>query len=119
MTRNSTGNCGLSSLTVSPSRELVINRKKTGELFWAQPTITSMRDESGHPTHFVSVSQDITELRKKQEQEFQLQLACDVQQRFYAAAPVVSGFDIGGSAHPADETGGDYFDFIFMRMVRF
>ena len=93
---------------------MVINRKKTGELYWAQQTITSMRDETGRLTHFVSVSQDITELRKKQEQEFQLQLARDVQQRFYAAAPVVPGFDIGGSAHPADETGGDYFDFIFM-----
>ena len=91
---------------------MVINRKKTGELYWAQQTITSMRDESGHLTHFVSVSQDITELRKKQEQEFQLQLARDVQQRFYAAAPVIPGFDVGASAHPADETGGDYFDFI-------
>ena len=91
---------------------MVINRKKTGELYWAQQTITSIRDESGHSTHFVSVSQDITELRKKQEQEFQLQLARDVQQRFYAAPPVISGFDIGASAHPADETGGDYFDFI-------
>jgi PAS domain S-box-containing protein len=93
---------------------MVINRKKTGELFWAQQTITSMRDESGRLTHFVSVSQDITELRKKQEQEFQLQLARDVQQRFYATAPLIAGFDIGGSAHPADETGGDYFDFISM-----
>jgi hypothetical protein len=61
---------------------------------------------------------DITELRKKQEQEFQLQLARDVQQRFYAAAPVISGFDIAGSAHPADETGGDYFDFIPMPQNR-
>ncbi len=94
---------------------MVINRKKTGELYWAQQTITSMRDESGHLTHFVSVSQDITELRKKQEQEFQLQLARDVQQRFYAPPPVISGFDIGASAHPADETGGDYFDFISMQ----
>jgi PAS domain S-box-containing protein len=97
-----------------PFKGMVINRKKTGELYWAQQTITSMRDESGHLTHFVSVSQDITELRKKQEQEFQLQLARDVQQRFYATAPTVSGFDIGASAHPADETGGDYFDFISM-----
>ena len=97
-----------------PFKGMVINRKKTGELYWAQQTITSMRDESGHLTHFVSVSQDITEIRKKQEQEFQLQLARDVQQRFYAAPPVVSGFDIGASAHPADETGGDYFDFIPM-----
>jgi PAS domain S-box-containing protein len=97
-----------------PFKGMVINRKKTGELYWAQQTITSMRDEGGYLTHFVSVSQDITELRKKQEQEFQLQLARDVQQRFYAAAPVVAGFDIGASAHPADETGGDYFDFISM-----
>jgi PAS domain S-box-containing protein len=56
-------------------KAMVINRKKTGELFWAQQTITSIPDESRHLTHFVSVSQDITELRKKQEQEFQLQLA--------------------------------------------
>ena len=97
-----------------PFKGMVINRKKTGELYWAQQTITSMRDESGHLTHFVSVSQDITELRKKQEQEFQLQLARDVQQRFYADAPVIANFDIAGSAHPADETGGDYFDFISM-----
>ena len=93
---------------------MVINRKKTGELYWAQQTITPMRDESGQLTHFVSVSQDITELRKKQEQQFQLQLARDIQQRFYAAPPTVPEFDIGASAHPADETGGDYFDFIAM-----
>jgi sigma-B regulation protein RsbU (phosphoserine phosphatase) len=97
-----------------PFKGMVINRKKTGELYWAQQTITSMRDKSGSLTHFVSVSQDITELRQKQEQEFQLQLARDVQQRLYAPPPVVSGFDIGASAHPADETGGDYFDFISM-----
>ncbi len=97
-----------------PFKGMVINRKKNGELYWAQQTITSMRDEAGHLTHFVSVSQDITKLRKKQEQEFQLQLARDVQQRFYATAPVIPGFDIGASAHPADETGGDYFDFIPM-----
>lgn len=60
------------------------------------------------------MSQDITDLRKKQEQEFQLQLARDVQQRFFTAPPKLSGFDIGASAHPADETGGDYFDFIPM-----
>src|ERR1700686_2766579 len=97
-----------------PFNGMVINRKKTGKLYWAQQSITSLRDETGQLTHFISVSQDITELRKKQEQEFQLQLARDVQQRFYAAAPVLSGFDIGASAHPAAETGGDYFDFISM-----
>jgi PAS domain S-box-containing protein len=97
-----------------PFKGMVINRKKTGELYWTQQTITSMRDEGGYLTHFVSVSQDITELRKKQEQEFQLQLARAVQQRFYTTPPCISGFDIGASVHPADETGGDYFDFVPM-----
>jgi PAS domain S-box-containing protein len=93
---------------------MVINRKRNGELYWAQQTITGMRSANGNLTNFVSVSQNITESRKTREQEFQLQLARDVQQRFYAATPVLSGFDIGASAHPADETGGDYFDFIFL-----
>jgi len=93
---------------------MIINRKKTGELYWTQQTITAMRDEVGSLTHFVSVSQNITELRKQQEQEFQLKLAKAVQQRFYTEPPVLPGFDIGASAHPADETGGDYFDFLPM-----
>jgi sigma-B regulation protein RsbU (phosphoserine phosphatase) len=97
-----------------PFKGMIINRKKTGDLYWVQQTITCMRDRSGHLIHFVAVSQDITELRKKQEQEFQLNLARTVQQRLCAAPPVVPGFDIGASAHPADETGGDYFDFISM-----
>jgi phosphoserine phosphatase RsbU/P len=33
---------------------------------------------------------------------------------FMAIPPVVSGLDIGAPAHPADATGGDYFDFITM-----
>jgi PAS domain S-box-containing protein len=97
-----------------PFKGMIINRKKTGELYWVQQTITSILGDSGHRAYFVSVSQDVTEVRKKQEQEFQLQLAHDVQQHFYAIPPVVPGFDIGASAHPADATGGDYFDFISM-----
>jgi phosphoserine phosphatase RsbU/P len=95
-----------------PSRGMVINRRKTGELYWSQQTITPMQDEAGRLSHFVSVSRDITVLKKKEEQEFQLQLARDVQRRFYAPPPTVPGFDIGAASHPAYETGGDYFDFI-------
>src|SRR5580698_1113698 len=97
-----------------PSRGMVINRRKTGELYGSQQTITPMPDESGRMTHFVSVSRDITVLKKKEEQEFQLQLARDVQRRFYAPPPSVPGFDIGAASHPVYETGGDYFDFITM-----
>jgi PAS domain S-box-containing protein len=97
-----------------PFRETLVNRKKTGELYWAEQTITPMRDQTGNITHFVSVLKDVTQLRKKQEQEVQLRLAREVQQRFYATAISVSGFDIGGAAYPAAETGGDYFDFFTM-----
>jgi PAS domain S-box-containing protein len=95
-----------------PSRGMVINRRKSGELYWSQQTITPVRDETGCLSHFVSVSRDITMLKKKEEQEFQLQLAQNVQRRFYAPPPLVPGFDIGAASHPVYETGGDYFDFI-------
>jgi len=39
-------------------------------------------------------------------------LAREVQQRYYNATPSLPGFDIAAAAYPADETEGDYFDFI-------
>jgi PAS domain S-box-containing protein len=95
-------------------RGMIINRKKSGELYWAQQTITGVHEPGGNLTHFVSVLQDITELRKQEEHEFQLRLARKVQQQFYVSAPVTPGFDIGAASCPAYETGGDYFDFIAM-----
>jgi sigma-B regulation protein RsbU (phosphoserine phosphatase) len=93
----------------------LVNRKKCGDLYWSEQTITPMREESGRITRFVSVWKDVTEQRKLQEQEFQLGLAREVQQRFYqACGPVVPGFDLVGRAFPADHTGGDYFDFFPM-----
>ena len=77
-----------------PFRGTIINRKKTGELYWSEQTITPMKDQDGEITHFVSVLKDITDLRKRHEQEFHLGLAREVQQRFYNVAASVPGFDI-------------------------
>jgi phosphoserine phosphatase RsbU/P len=93
-----------------PYRGMVINRRKNAGLYWAQQSIIPVCNEWGKLTHFISVAQDVTEQRQKQEQEFQLQLARDVQKQFYAPSPLIEGFDIGASACPAYETGGDYFD---------
>jgi phosphoserine phosphatase RsbU/P len=90
----------------------IINRKKSGELFWSEQTITPIKDEAGATTHFVSVLKDMTALRKKQEQDFHMALAREVQQRYYNTTASLRGFDIAAAAYPADETGGDYFDFI-------
>jgi PAS domain S-box-containing protein len=104
-----------SILEGQPFRGTLVNRKKTGELYWAEQTITPIKDHAGNITHFVSVLKDVTELRKNQEQEVQLRLAREVQQRFYAIVPSsVPGLDIAAAAYPMKETGGDYFDFFTM-----
>ena len=60
----------------------------------------------------MSVLKDVTEARRHQEQQTQLRLAREVQQRFYTATVRVPGFDIGASTYPSDQTGGDYIDMI-------
>ena len=52
-------------------REVFINRKKNGELFFEEQTITPILDESGGITHFVSAGKDITG-RIKAEEELKL-----------------------------------------------
>lgn len=97
----------------NPFQGTIINRKKSGDLFWSEQTISPIKDQAGKTTHFVSVLKDMTALRKKQEQECHMAFAREVQQRYYSATTAsLPGFDIAAAAYPADETGGDYFDFI-------
>jgi PAS domain S-box-containing protein len=94
-------------------RGTIVNRKKNGEIFFAEQTITPMLGSTGAITHFVTVIKDVTEQRKIQEQEFQMSLARAVQQQFYSMPPPsIEGFDFAAAAYPADATGGDYFDFL-------
>jgi len=94
-------------------RGIITDRKKSGELYPSQQTITPIRWHGEPMTHLVSVARDITGLRKAAEREHELLLARSVQQRLYPAAPpTVPGFDISGAAFVADVTGGDYFDFL-------
>lgn len=94
-------------------RATMANKKKNGEIFYAEQTITPMWGPTGTITHFVTVIKDVTEQRKLQEQQFQLSLARAVQQQFYEIRPPrIEGFDFAADAFPADAIGGDYFDFI-------
>ncbi len=43
------------------------NRRKNGDLYWSQDTISPIRDESGAITHYISTAEDYTELRKAQD----------------------------------------------------
>ncbi len=41
-----------------------INRRKDGELFYEQKTITPIKDDMGQVTHYLSTGKDVTELRR-------------------------------------------------------
>jgi two-component system, cell cycle sensor histidine kinase and response regulator CckA len=51
-------------------RGVMVNRKKNGDIFYAEKTITPLRDADGRITHFISNDRDITERRRL---ELQLQ----------------------------------------------
>ncbi|MDH3285461.1 MAG: PAS domain S-box protein, partial [Acidobacteriota bacterium] len=94
---------------------VIANRRKDGEIFYTQQTISPIKAASGRISHFVSVGRDITSMREAEEQKSKMRFARAVQQRFYpSGSPSVKGFDISGAAYPADATGGDYFDYIPM-----
>jgi sigma-B regulation protein RsbU (phosphoserine phosphatase) len=97
-----------------PFKAAVVNRRKSGEHFHAEQTITPMRDpSSGEITHFVSVLRDMTEHIKLREDEIQMRLGKAVQKRLFPQnPPAVPGYDIAGAVASASETSGDYFDFI-------
>lgn len=48
-------------------KDVLINRKKNGDFYYTEKTITPIR-ENGEVTHFVSTDRDVTEVRKKQEE---------------------------------------------------
>jgi two-component system, cell cycle sensor histidine kinase and response regulator CckA len=51
-------------------RGIMVNRKKNGDVFYAEKTIPPLRDADGRITHFISNDRDITERRRL---ELQLQ----------------------------------------------
>ena len=96
-------------------RATMANKKKNGEVFYAEQVIAPMWGPAGYITHLVTIFRDATEQRKLQEQQFQMGLARAVQRQFYETPPPrVEGFDFAAAAFPADAIGGDYLDFVSM-----
>ncbi|MDF1702381.1 MAG: SpoIIE family protein phosphatase [Planctomycetota bacterium] len=83
-----------------------------------------LRDEWGHLLGGVLALRDDTERRRSDEalrdrdaklrqRQVEMDLAAEVQKRFYPSSPPrVQGLDIAGAVRPADETCGDYYDFL-------
>jgi sigma-B regulation protein RsbU (phosphoserine phosphatase) len=95
-------------------RGTLVNRKKADrEIYYSEQTITPILDGAGQVAHFVSVGKDLTDMRRALERDHKLRLARSVQERLRPSAPHCGcGFDVAGSAFMADETGGDYYDFL-------
>jgi two-component system cell cycle sensor histidine kinase/response regulator CckA len=54
-------------------RGVLVNRKKNGEIFFAEKTITPLRDSEGNIANFISSDRDITERRRLEAQLQQAQ----------------------------------------------
>lgn len=90
----------------------IVNKKKNGDLYWSEQTISSMKDSNGVITKFVSVLKDVTELRNQQQQEYQMNIAKKLQQRLLKSNFFMEGFDIAGKTYSAAKTCGDFYDLI-------
>ena len=54
-------------LADQPFRDILINRKKTGELYYEEKTITPLKGAGGEISHYISTGKDITERMQTQE----------------------------------------------------
>ena len=98
----------------------VRGRRKDGTIFPLDLAVSETR--LGDRCFFTGIVRDATlrHLRLQAEKELaatheQLRLARSIQQSFFpSTSPVVPGFDLGGASYPAEETGGDYFDYFPM-----
>lgn len=110
-----------------------LNRRKDGTIYRSEQTIAPMLDKGGQRIGYVSVHEDVSERvrfeESRREVELQyvrdeadervrlarheLELARQVQARLFPQAPMkLPGIDLMGAAFPAEETCGDYYDFI-------
>lgn len=100
-------------------RELV-GRRRDGTTFRMDLMVNELLLEGRRL--FASFIRDATERHARLEAELsvlhtnaELGLARAIQQRYYpTVAPAVTGFDIAGASHPAEQAAGDYFDYLPM-----
>ena len=69
---------------------------------------------AGHLTPFVSVGKGMADRAAIEDRDVEMRLAGLVQKRLYPPVLRRQGIDIAGAAHPANATGGDYFDYLHM-----
>lgn len=112
-----------------------VNRRKDGTIYFSEQTISPVLDSTGQRIGYVSVHEDVSDRLRDEELQHaselrsvreaadervrlarhELELARAVQNRLFPqASPQIPGFDLAGAVYPAEETCGDYYDFIPM-----
>ena len=91
-----------------------VARRRDGSRVDIDLALTEMR--MGSDLWVVIFSRDVTERRRAAEEirrsREEFAAAREIQQRLFPKeAPRLAGYDIAGASHPAEATGGDYFDF--------
>lgn len=72
--------------------------------------VLAIRDDTERRRHEQALRDKDAQLRQR---ALEMELAAEVQKRFYpTVAPRVQGLDIAGRVRPADETCGDYYDYL-------
>ena len=104
----------------------IINKKKNGELYFEEMTITPILNEADEVVQFVAIKNDITERKElekilinaKERMEDELNVAKDIQMSMlpliFPAFPKREEIDIHAELIPAREVGGDFYDFYFL-----
>lgn len=94
-------------------RGTILNKKKSGDLYWSEQTITPIKNEFGEITNYVSVLKDITDLRERQRLEREIELAAEIQMNVIPEIlPTLPGFEFGARIIPARVASGDFYDII-------
>ncbi|MBM2830454.1 MAG: histidine kinase [Gammaproteobacteria bacterium] len=72
-------------------RGVFTNRRKNGELFYEEKTITPLKDELGNITHYVSTAKDITGRKRAEEERLHLQSQLQQAQKMEAIGQLTGG----------------------------
>lgn len=72
-------------------RGRLCNRRREGQLYWEQATISPIRDPAGRITHFVAVKENITEVLRREEEHRQLELQLARTQKLESLGSLAGG----------------------------
>ncbi|HEX4992297.1 MAG TPA: SpoIIE family protein phosphatase, partial [Rubrobacteraceae bacterium] len=88
-----------------------------GRVVWLRDEATLVRDEEGQPLYWLGVQYDVTEQKQEAQEreriEQELRVARLIQHTLLPKSlPELPGYDVAVFYRPAEEVGGDFYDFL-------